>query len=136
MPRIVYITLFTLFTSLSFGQTTEEDDVVSTAYEIIYVNQVKLDKKVFLQHANLYYYEEENAFLLEGLTDKQTIGKCLFEYSHTENGRDYYEFYDNDYEYIDDVENGVLLFRSIPKKIKDSENTMYREIRLEADKAK
>lgn len=133
MQKLLYIVIFTLISTISFGQTNDEQDVESTAYEIIYVNKNKLDKKVFLLKAELYYYEEENAFLLEGIAENNKPGKCLFQYSHTENGKDYYEFYDNDYEYINDVENGILLFRSTPKKIKDSENTMYREIRLEAN---
>ncbi len=133
MPRILYIALFALISTITFGQTNDEQDIESTAYEVIYVNKTKLDKKVFLQKTELYYYEEEKAFLLEGIADNNKPGKCLFQYSHTENGKDYYEFYDNDYEYIDDTETGILIFRSIPKKIKDSENTMYREIRIEAN---
>lgn len=133
MPRILYIILFTFISTITFGQSSDEQDVESTAFEVIYINKTKLDKKVFLQKAELYYYDEEKAFLLEGITENNTAGKCLFQYSHTENGRDYYEFYDNDYEYIDDIETGILIFTSIPKKIKDSENTMYREIRIEAN---
>ncbi|UVD78926.1 hypothetical protein NWE55_12450 [Myroides albus] len=114
----------------TFSQEKTESDTL-IAYEIIYVNKEEFDKQIFLTNVELFYVEEGKTFYLEGFnhTGEKTI--IALKYAQTNKGIDYFEFFNNEYEFINDEEQAIFYFKSKSKQVKDTSDSMYRVIQIQ-----
>lgn len=130
MIRNLLLSFLLLFTHFSYGQTQTEP--ILNAYELIYVNNKEYGKQLFMSNVNLYYSDEGKFFQLDGYNSNGEKKEIIFKYSYTENGKDYFNFFNSDYEFLNDEEKGIFIFKSLPKPVKNSNDTMYREFHIEA----
>lgn len=130
MIRNLLLSFLLLFTHFSYGQTQTEP--ILNAFELIYVNNKEYGKQLFMSNVNLYYSDEGKFFQLDGYNSNGEKKEIIFKYSYTENGKDYFNFFNSDYEFLNDEEKGIFIFKSLPKPVKNSNDTMYREFHIEA----
>lgn len=130
MIRNLLLSFLLFFTLFSYGQTQTEP--ILNAYELIYVNNKEYGKQLFMSNVNLYYSDEGNFFQLDGYNSNGEKKEIIFKYSYTENGKDYFNFFNSDYEFLNDEEKGIFIFKSLPKPVKNSNDTMYREFHIKA----